>query len=293
MTPSTRSARAVGDILVSALLAAQALRLLSAIIGGFATIGHHDEFGPPGRFHTGVTLTSFGGFADGVGVLLLIVAVVMIWWRQTVPSFAGERPPEWQSGALTWLLALTAVGAVLGAVGAALQASVTGFAVGARLAAEVGFEASYVLVALAAMVAVGRLETVGDTVADADEPDDAPAAVFAVDRKTGAVLAWRSRSEARDKAPLFGVVDDEYDWFLDDGEVLRATAAGRDVTFTPTGEHRPDDLVQHLKEHALRRGLAVDDDEADEPLAYVDPIVGDHYLELWPGWLRWLGRLTR
>ena len=105
-----------------------------------------------------------------------------------------------------------------------------------------------------------------------------------------AISAWPS---ARENAPLYGVEDDEYEWFLDDGGVLRATATGRVVSFSPTGEERPDDLLRHLKEYALRRGIVIDDEDANEPLAYVDPIAREHYLEMWPGWLRWLGRLAR
>ncbi|HET7309772.1 MAG TPA: hypothetical protein VFJ17_00440 [Mycobacteriales bacterium] len=292
-TPPDRRLRGTGDLLVTTLLAAQVLRLLSSLVGGFAAIGQHDEFGPPGRFHTGLVLTSFGEFGDGVGVLLLLIAAVIVWWRRTAPSLADGPALPWHTSALTSLLALTALGGGLAAVGAALQASVTGLAVGARLSAEVGLQVAHVVIALGALVAVRRLDSPRDDAAIGDEPGDAPAAVFAVDRKTGDVLAWRSRSEAHAKAPLYGVEDDEFDWFLDDGAVLRATAADGDVTLTATGEERPDDLLRHLKEYSGRRGIVIDDDDEDEPLAYVDPIARDHYLEMWPGWLRWLGRLAR
>ena len=126
-----------------------------------------------------------------------------------------------------------------------------------------------------------------------DVDDEEGAAVFAVDRRTGAVLAWPSMREAAANAPLYGVEDDEYEWFLDDGVVLAASAVGQDVTFVATSDARPDDLLRHLKEHASRRGLTIDDEEADEPLAYVDPIMRDNYLELWPHWMRPIGRFFR
>src|SRR4029079_12691706 len=83
--------------------------------------------------------------------------------------------------------------------------------------------------------------TVGAAAADAEASDgegEPSAAVFAVDRRTGDVLAWPSWRAAVENAPLYGVEDEEYDWFLDDGAVLRAAAQGRDGSFPPTGAAR-------------------------------------------------------
>ncbi|HET6818079.1 MAG TPA: hypothetical protein VFH66_12715 [Mycobacteriales bacterium] len=293
MTSSPRRARTAGELLVTLLLAVQAIRFLASVVGGIATWRQRTDFGPPGRFHVGEILASFGAYGDGVGVLLLVVAVVMLWFARLTPAHQAGTPAVWQTDPLRWLLALTAVGAAVGTLGVALEVSVTGLPIGARLVAEVGFQSSYIVLALGAMVALRRVDAIDASTVDPDESTDAPAAVFAVDRRTGDVHAWASRAEARAKAPLYGVEDDEFDWYLDDGAVLRATADGRDVVFTPTGGERPDDLLRHLKEYAVRRGITVDEEESDEPLAYVEPIARDHYLEMWPGWLRWLGHLTR
>ena len=61
-------------------------------------------------------------------------------------------------------------------------------------------------------------------------------------------------------------------------------AVNREVHLQPTPDERPDELLRLLTAYAERRGLTID--EPDEPLAYVDPISRDHYLEMWPGWLR-------
>lgn len=287
--PGTR--RDAGDALVITLLVAQALRLLASIVGGFSAIGQGgDEFGPA-RLHVGEVLSAFGSAGDGVAIALLALATAVLWWRTTTTGHLGRTG---QRDALVLLLGLTAAAAVVEAVGSSVETTIGGF--GARLVAVIGFEAAYVLAALGTLVAVRRLSPVGAASLDAEGDDlggEPGAAVFAVDRKTGAVLAWPSVGLALEKAPLYSVEDDEYQWFLDDGVVLAASSDGRDVQLAATGEERPGELVQHLKEHALRRGLAIDEGEADEPLAYVDPIVRDNYLEMWPGWLRPLGRLFR
>jgi hypothetical protein len=288
-TPPSSARRDAGDLLVSALLLAQALRLVASVVGGFTTVGQREDFAP-GRLRVGEVLSAFGSAGDGVAVALLAVATAVLWWRATTP---GQPYRTGQRDVLVWLLALTALGALVEAVGASIETSISG--IGVRLVSLVGFEAAYVVAALGAIGAVRRLSPApSDAQVVAEEiGGEAGAAVFAVDRKTGAVLAWPSVSEAIEKAPLYSVQDDEYEWFLDDGVVLAASALGRDVTLVATPEERPDDLLHHLKEHALRRSLDLDDKEADEPLAYVDPIMRDNYLEMWPGWLRPLGRLFR
>jgi len=272
----------------------QAAQIVVAVISGIAATAQHfpgNGFGPGPGQSGAERLLEFAGAGDGFGALLMLLATVLLWLVALLPR--RDRPWGGDYAATSWLLVLTGISATLLAAGYVWAAAGADFFPTGQ---EVRFVGSSVIYAAAMAGALFVLRGVNAAVterATVDEDDDeAGAAVFAVDRKTGAVLAWTSRAEARDKAPLYGVEDDEYEWFLDDGAVLVAAANGRDVTFTPTGEERPDDLLGHLKEYALRRGIVVDDEDTDEPLAYVDPIIRDHYLDLWPGWLRWFGRLT-
>jgi hypothetical protein len=286
--PLPAARREAGDVLVITLLATQAVRFAASVVDGFSTIGQRGDF-EPGRLHAGEVLSAFGAAGDGVAIALLALATAVLWWRTTT---TGHLAQTGQRDVLVWLLALTALAAVAEAVGASIEASIGGF--GTRLVAIVGFEAAYVVAALGTIAAVRGLSSGRSSGIQDDElAGEAGAAVFAVDRKTGAVLAWPSMGEALEQAPLYSVEDDEYEWYLDDGIVLAASANGSDVTLVATPQERPDELLHHLKEHALRRGLALDDEEADEPLAYVDPIMRDNYLEMWPGWLRPLGRIAR
>ncbi len=219
---------------------------------------------------------------------------VLLWLAAMLPR--SERPWRADYAATFSLLGLTAVSSLLTAVAYLWVASDQRFFPTSQEVRLVGFALVYTVTSAALLYVVRGINEIVTSPADGedDEDDGEPgAAVFAVDRKTGAVHAWASRGEAREKAPLYGVEDDEFEWFLDDGAVLQATAHGREVSFTPTGEERPEELLGHLKEYVQRRGLTIDEEDADEPLAYVDPIARDHYLEMWPGWLRWLGRLTR
>ena len=289
--PPRQGRRDAGDLLVITLLATQAVRLIAALVDGVAAATEHVPF-TPDHFHTGFVVSTFGSAGDGTGVVVLAVAAVVLWART-----AAHRSPasaNWwrQRDLATVLLGLTALSALLDGVGLIVQAAAATDS-WRRVILPVGYEIAYLLAAVGVILALRRLDA--DETTGADGADDLAyepgAAVFAVDRKTGVVLAWPSVHEARANAPLYGVEDDEYDWFLDDGVVLAASAAGSDVLLTPTPDARPDELLARLTAYAERRGIAVD--EPDEPLAYVDPIVRDHYLEMWPGWLRWIGRLTR
>lgn len=295
-TPPQRSARRAVVPLLRLVLAVQAAQILVAVISGIAASTQHfplEGIGA-GPVESGPNrLLEFAGAGDGLGALLMLLATVLLWLVAMLPR--RERSWGGDYAATSWLLILTGLSAALTAAGYLWAAAGADFFPAGQ---EVRFVGSSVIYAAAMAGAVFVLRGVNAAVLEraiVDDEDDgeAGAAVFAVDRKTGAVLAWPSRADAREKAPLYGVEDDEYEWFLDDGVVLQATSHGRDVSFAPTGEERPDDLLRHLKDYASRRGIVVDDEDADEPLAYVEPIARDHYLEMWPGWLRWLGRLTR
>jgi hypothetical protein len=278
------------------VLAVQALRIVVAVISGVVASREHfpgaDFGGGPGESGAD-RLLQFAAAGDGEGAILMVLAAVLLWLVAMLPR--SERSWRGDYAATSALLVLTAASCVLSAAGYLWAASEQEYFPVSREVQLVGFAIVYTVTVAAVLYVVRGVNTSVSTtaVAPEDDGDEAGAAVFAVDRKTGVVLAWASRAEAQEKAPLYGVEDDEYEWYLDDGVVLQATADGRDVSFAPAGEERPDELLQHLKDYAQRRGIIIDEAEADEPLAYVDPIARDHYLEMWPGWLRWLGRLAR
>jgi len=299
-TPPPRSARRAAVPLLRIVLAVQALRIVVAVISGIVAGTEHfpgADFGVGPRESGAERLLQFASAGDGEGAILIALAAVLLWLVAMLPR--SERSWRGDYIATGSLVVLTGLSSVLAAVGYLWLASDQQFFPGSQEVQLVGLAIVYAATSAALLYVLRGVDaTVAATAvpgdAEASDGDDEPsAAVFAVDRRTGDVLAWPSWRAAVENAPLYGVEDDEYDWFLDDGAVLRATAQGRDVSFTPTGEERPDDLVRHLKEYAARRGLSVDEEEADEPLAYVDLIARDHYLEMWPGWLRWLGRLFR
>ena len=277
-----------GDILLTTVLVAQAIRLVAGVVGGVVTATDQTPFAP-GRFRTGAAIAEFGAAGDGVGIVLLLLAAALLWWRAAgrAPTAGVPRLGRFRE-ATAWLLMLTAVAVVLVIVGLTIEASVDVGAGWRRVVSLQGFQIAYLVAAVGALVVVRGLAFGRE---DVDDAEGSPAAVFAVDRQTGAVLAWWSIREAADNAPLYGVEDDEYEWYLDDGTVVAASAEDGDVHLVPGDDERPQELIRHLQEHAQRRGLRVDD--PDEPLEYVDPITRDHYLQMWPGWMRWIGRLVR
>jgi hypothetical protein len=297
-TPPQRSARRAVVPLLRIVVAAQALRIVVAVIGGLVANREHlpgPDFGVHPAENGAEQLLQFASAGDGEGAILMVLGAVLLWLVAMLPR--SERTWHGDFIATSVLLGLTSVSCVLTAVAYIWFASEpVGFPTSQEVQL-VGFSIVYAALTAAMLYVVrGIHATVTSTAVDSgdeENDDEEGAAVFAVDRKTGAVLVWSSQAEARAKAPLFGIEDDEYEWFLDDGVMLVAAANGQDVSFTPTGEERPEDLLRHLKDYVERRGLRIDEEEADEPLAYVDPIARDHYLEMWPGWLRWLGRLTR
>ena len=294
--PPQRSARRAVVPLLRIVLVVQSLRIVVAVVGGLVA-GREHLPGASYGIHPAETgaerLLQFSSAGDGEGAILMVLAAVLLWLVAMLPR--SERSWRGDYVATASLLALTSISSLLTAVAYIWFASEpVGFPTSQEVQ-YVGFSIVYAVLTAGVLYVVRGVNAAvtSVSVAGADEDDEEGAAVFAVDRKSGVVLVWSSQAEARAKAPLYGVEDDEYVWFLDDGVVLRAVADGRDVSFTPTGEERPDDLLRYLRDYVERRGLTIDDEEADEPLAYVDPIARDHYLEMWPGWLRWLGRLTR
>jgi hypothetical protein len=289
--PPPGAARRALLLLLRLVLAVQAARLVLAVISGIAASTQHspgEGFGAGPLASGAQRLLEFAGAGEGSGALLILLAVALLWLVSMLPP--RDRRPQAEASAVSWLAVLTGVSALLAAAGYVWVASDQDFFPASQEIDLVGSALIYAGAMTGAFGAVRSIERAvpSSAAADGDEPG---AAVFAVDRTTGSVLAWPSMSAARANAPLYGVEDDEYLWFLDDGTVVEASAEGQDVALVPTDEQKPDELLTYLKAYVQRRGLVIDDE--DEPLAYIDPIARDHYLEMWPGWLRWIGRLTR
>ena len=283
--------------LVPVLLATQALRLVVAVVAGILA-SRRDDFGTPHLVSTGDRIAQFGTAGDGLGTTILLLAVVVLWWQSTdsdlgLGDAAAVRGWRRRAAVAAWLLALSGLSSLLAAIGFTVEASAAHFLDDARAAQIIGFSVAYVVLAAGGVYVVRRLLYATDEIAVA-ATIDGEAAVFAVDRQSGDVLAWATMRDAVEQAPVYGVEEDEYEFFLDDGTVL---AAGVDdegqVQLRPTEAERFDDLVRHLQEYAGRHELAVDPGDDDEPLAYVDLISRRRWLEMWPGWLRWAGRLAR
>ena len=73
--------------------------------------------------------------------------------------------------------------------------------------------------------------------------------------------------------------------------MVDASAADLVARFTPTAENGRDDLMRALRRFVQAKDLSVE--EPQEPTSYAVPISDWQWLELWPGWLRPIGRIVR
>ena len=231
-TSPERGVRSAAIPLLRIVLAVQALRLLITVASGIAASVQRppgDGFGV-GPLESGAQrLIDFGGAGGDVGAVFMLVAVVLLW---ATAGRANSTAWPVNYAATSWLLVLTGLSSVLLAAGYLWSvADATFFPVG-QVVHLAGFALVSALAMGGALFVVRGMDSMrsapdrGATEVD----DEEGAAVFAVDRRTGAVLAWPSMREAAANAPLYGVEDDEYEWFLDDGVVLAASAVGQDVT---------------------------------------------------------------
>jgi hypothetical protein len=127
--------------------------------------------------------------------------------------------------------------------------------------------------------------------AGATQSDELEPLVFAVDRGNGEVFAFFSYARAARTISVYSIEEDEYVFYADDGTLLVASVVDDRTTFTPTGVVRRDELLQHLRSFTQRTSVEVID--RDDPTAYAVPIADWQWLQLWPGWLRGIGRLVR
>ena len=283
---ATESDRRVGRLALVVLVGAASLRILAAVIAGFIALGQHDDlngvsFGR-GRLHAGEVLNTFGEAGDGIGALLAAAAVALVWWLSRQAAITRSM--------VTWVRAVLTVTAVLTVVSAASVVVLDIEQVPERLTLIIGFSLAYLLVCLGGLLVLAGLRDV-DVDVDQPDPDDVEPLLFAVDRGNGEVFAFFSFAQARRSISPYSIEENEFTFYTDEGVVVEATATDLVTHFTPTGEDRREDLMRALRRFAQVTDLTVE--EPQEPTSYAVPISDWQWLELWPGWLRPIGRIVR
>jgi hypothetical protein len=117
--------------------------------------------------------------------------------------------------------------------------------------------------------------------------------VFAVDRATSDVHAFLSVGDATRRVHRYSIEDDEFAFYTDEGTVLDAEVVDGRIRLQLTDEVQRNELLARLRQFVVRRGITIDAEDADDPLAYAGPISRWHWLEMWPPWMRPIGMLFR
>jgi hypothetical protein len=209
-------------------------------------------------------------------------------WRV---SRAGDPLAATLRTSLCWVLGVTAALASLNAIGTGIFFSAFPIDQDSRVVANAGFALAAVVLTGGGIVLTRQLAAAVD-----DRPlvgDDIDAFVFAVDRHNGDVRAFFTAQDAVRQMHAYSIEDDEFVFYTDEGVVLRASVEADRVALHLTNEERLTELLAYLKEFANRRGIRIDDDEADDPTAYVDRVNRWQWLEKWPPWMRPLGYVFR
>lgn len=285
-SPDTLREDRLVDVFATLVLVLAAGRLVTGFAAGIlewahgAPVGFSDE-----RLHLGDSLATFGQGGDSVGVVLPIVAALLVWWRAR----------RIDAGAATFsyvemVFGLTAAAACAQGIGNGIIVS-GGPVTWWRFIVVVGTPLTCLVVAVAGLVTTRRLAFAVDARVGNEAAVDA--IVYAVDRATGDVRAYFSADEAARKTHVYSVEDEEYLFYTDEGVVLDASVENDRVVLRPTDDRREADLLGRLKMFTTRRGIRVDVLDVDDPSAYAIPISDWQWLQLWPGWLRWMGRLFR
>jgi hypothetical protein len=278
----------IGRSFTFVLLLGATMRFVVAAAAGIAEWVQGDGFRyPDASQRVGDVLLQFGAAGDGVGVVLAVGAAALVAWL----LLSGEGADRMRT-ALGVVLGLTAVSAFVQALAYTLLFTVEpGLNLWSRLILGSGQALIYAGLALGGLAAMRRFDALA-VVPAVERLDDEPL-VFAVDRKSGEVWAYFSVDEAERRTHVYLVADDELAFFTDAGDVLAATAENDRVVLRPTPVNDRDTLLSALREFVTRRGIATGQVDADDPTAYAGPINEWQWLELWPGWLRWLGRIVR
>ena len=260
------------------LALAAGVRLFAAIVGGFITLSEHqDEFDPLSQ-RTGGILRTFGAAGDTIGALLVFAAAALIAW-------AGVRSLRLHLAVRVLLLG-TAVLICLGVAGSFVLASDFNTASAVEESIVTGFGVADLSLCLGGWYVLGRIPAEEDAGSDA-EPDPL---VFAIDRGSGEVFAFFSYAEITRTLSVYSLEDDEFDFFTDEGDVIDVSVVDERARFAVTDVNRRSDLAAALDQFARRHDLDVNAD--DDLTVYAVPISDWQWLELWPRWMRGLGRLA-
>lgn len=81
-----------------------------------------------------------------------------------------------------------------------------------------------------------------------------------------------------------------FDFFTEDGTVLRGTTNDQDVTLHETDESRPDELRERLRRYLSHPRVDLDPGLADDPLAAAQTILDREWERRPFKWFRWLDR---
>jgi hypothetical protein len=229
-------------------------------------------------------LNTFGEAGDGIGAILAAAAVALVWWLSRQAAVTRSM--------VTWVRAVLTVTAVLTVVSAASVVVLDIEQVPERLTLIIGFSLAYLLVCLGGLLVLGGLRDV-DVARDIDQPDpdDVEPLLFAVDRGNGEMFAFFSFAQARRSISPYSIEENEFTFYTDEGMVVDATATDMVTHFTPTEEDRREDLMRALRRFAQVTDLTIE--EPQDPTSYAVPIADWQWLELWPGWLRPIGRIVR
>jgi hypothetical protein len=268
------------ETLTIVLLGAASLRVLGSVIGGLLSVTAHADTFPVGSQRVGTVLTRFGAAGDTASALLVVGAVAILGWALPEARASALAPLARLLALATGVLVVLRVAGVL-----AIEADFSSHPA-AEEVVQVAFAAGDLLLCLGGVVALGRMGGAAQTTGDALEP-----LVFAVDRGNGEVFAFFSYAQAARTISVYSIEEHEYDFFAEDGTALSAAVVDDRTTFSATDDDRRDELMQHLRRFAQAKSIDVTD--RDDPAAYAVPIADWQWLELWPGWLRGIGRFVR
>ena len=275
-------------LLTALVLVAATLRVVGAVLYGIRTATQSfDAFGF-GSNRSGQVLTAFGSAGDIQQALLVLVASVLVGGALRT----RRQVSEGLRFAALAVDVLTVVSALLTAVGYVVVFHSNFNQTWGQLARSEAESAAVVVLAGGALALVNGFERATARAGKGDDGFDA--VVFALDRHSIDVRAFFSLDEVRRRLHVYSVEENEYELFSDEGEELRVAldSEGR-MSFAQTGIQRKADLLERLKEFALRRGISVDPADADDPSAYAIPVSNWQWLELWPPWMRPIGRIFR
>lgn len=273
----------VWRLLATVLVVAGWLRLLAALVAGVITATGSEVDVLAAREHVGDVMSAFGSSGDVAGALLVAAAVVL------AATVAASAPAL--LAAARALVAVTTVSIVVRTIGTVLVLNdFPGGRSSSEIASAAGSGIAGVVICIGAAAAVRRVTGI---VADELPATATDPVLFAVDRVDGEVFAFFSRAEAVRTLSVYSIEDGEFAFYDDDGTIVSATVADDRVQFVRTDDDGRADLLRHLRQVAAKERLPIPAESAGEPLAYATPIADWQWLQLWPGWLRPIGRLVR